>query len=118
MARLRFLVDEDVDVAVVPVLRVRGHDVVEAREHFGVQTDDKENMQWARTHDAILVTRDKAYVWPRRQSRRSAVLLLRDLYTDQANRVVDLVEVVEREAELAGAEFFMWIGPRDYGVQR
>lgn len=120
MASLRFLVDEDVDVAVIELLRARGHEVREVRELFGERSDDRDNMAWARATIAIYLTCDWKYAGPRRTlSTRSAVLVLRDLHIHQLDRLTDLVDVVEREATIIGLpRFFMWIERDRYWVGR
>lgn len=119
MERLRFLIDEDLDVKIVPFFRSRGHDVIEARELFGVQTQDKENLAWCRANLAILVTGDWKFVSPRRAShRRAGVLCLRGLEGHQLRRVTELSEDIEREARLRGDRLFMWIGREEFNVLR
>jgi predicted nuclease of predicted toxin-antitoxin system len=115
----RFLVDEDVDVAIVPFLRMRGHDVIEARAQFGVSTSDKTNAAWARNNGAIYLSCDSKYAWPRRKNpQRPAVVLLRNLGTRQLDRVRDLIEVIETEAERRPTMLFVCIERDEYSVLR
>lgn len=116
---LKLLVDEDVDVDVVPLLRSRGHLVTEVRSAFGDRSDDRENMALARAQGAILVTCDSRYYLPkRRDSKRAAVLVLKDLHDHQLARIEALVEVIEAEAAKRPTHFFMWIDRHEYHVQR
>ena len=117
---LRLLIDEDCDVKIVPFLRARGHDVIEARALFGERTKDLELMAWAYANEAVYVTGDARFAVPRRSTpKRSAFLVLRGLEENEERRLMELVDVVEREGELAGCPaFFMVIGPRDFRVAR
>ena len=116
---LRFFVDEDVDVKVAAYLDRRGHDVLTVLSIFGEQSSDPENMAWAKTHGRILLTCDWRFVRNKRlSSKRSAVLVLHDLYSLQVERVAALIDDIEREAAIAGDEFFMMIRKRDFMLQR
>ena len=85
------------------------HAVDYAVEVFGPQTKDAALVSWAREHDQILVTADRSLAGKLRQNRRCACLYLKDLYTDELVRVTELLPVIESEATLAGARFYMQV---------
>jgi predicted nuclease of predicted toxin-antitoxin system len=115
---VRFLLDEDIDVAVGAFLSAGGHDVRYARQLFGPQTKDANNAAWARSQGAILVTGDIPLAKSLRQRHTSACLHLHDLGTHQLDRVRTLMPVIEAEASLTGPNFWMWIKRTHYLVER
>lgn len=113
-----FLIDEDVDHAVGDFLADR-HEVRYVTEAVGEGAKDPVVEQYVRAHDAILITSDGPFAKRLRQrDRRLPCLWLRDLVTEERNRVALLSDVIEREAQLAGARFWMEIRTGSYHVER
>lgn len=113
-----FLIDEDVDHSVGDLLRDR-HEVRHVDNVLGSGVKDPTVEQYVRAQKAVLVTADKAFAQRLRQrDRRLPCLWLRDLVTEERNRVAVLLEVIEREAELAGNRFWMEIRLGSFHVQR
>lgn len=115
--RLAFLIDEDVDASVGRLLATK-HQVDFAVDVFGPQTKDRNNVAWARAERRILVTADRALAVPLRGNRRCACLFLRDLGIEELSRVMELLQVIEQEAQLAGPRFWMQISSELYVVGR
>jgi predicted nuclease of predicted toxin-antitoxin system len=113
-----FLLDEDVDVRVGGLLADGSHEVFEAREIFGVQTKDDENVAWARSQKAILVTGDRRLATKLRGSRSCGCLFLRDLGSHEFDRVRELLAVIEMEVTIQQERFWMQISPEMYIVGR
>lgn len=114
---MRFLIDEDVDVSVGNLL-VGAHDVSYARDVFGVQTKDDENVAWARGQGATLVTGDRDLAKKLRGSRACGCLHLRDLKTKELDRTRELLAVIEAEVGIQQERFWMQIGVDTYLVGR
>jgi predicted nuclease of predicted toxin-antitoxin system len=112
-----FVIDEDVDQAVGAFL-AGTHQVRYATDLFGVQTKDNVIRAWARANGAVIITADNALARSCRQRRRSPLLHLRDLGTEELVRVAELLRVIETEASLLGARFWMQIGTTQYLVAR
>jgi predicted nuclease of predicted toxin-antitoxin system len=113
-----FLVDEDVDHSVGDLLADR-HDVRFVVNILGSGAKDPAVEQYVRAQGVVLVTADNGFARRLRQrDRRLPCLWLHDLVTEERNRVAQLLEVIEREAELAGDRLHMEIRLGSFHVQR
>lgn len=113
-----FLIDEDVDHSVGALLG-DDHEVRYVSVVLGEGTKDPVVEQYVRALGAVLVTADRVFAGRLRQrDRRLPCLFLRDLVTEERNRVAVLREVVEREAALLVERFWMEIRTGSYIVER
>ena len=94
------------------------HQIIDVREVFGVQSRDADNVAYARSKNAILVTGDGALAKKLKGSRQCGCLHLRDLKTHERDRVLDLRDVIEHELTVQGELFWMQIGIDSYYVGR
>jgi len=112
------LIDEDIDRSVGDLL-AGTHDVRYVLDVFGEGTKDPVVEQYMRAEHRLLVTGDKAFAGRLRQrDRRLPCLWLHDLVTEERSRVALLLDVIEREAQLAGDRFWMEIRAGSYLVER
>jgi len=115
---MRFLIDEDVAVAVGSLLADGDHEVSYARDVFGVQTQDDVNVSWAHGQQAILVTGDRFLATKLRGSRKCGCLHLLDLKTAELDRTRELLTVIETEVAIQQERFWMQITADMYHVGR
>lgn len=116
---MRFLVDEDV-LSVLDVFTAR-HSVRSVVDVFGSGALDTVIRQYlaSQTAPEILVTGDNDFAKRCRQlGSRLPCLWLHDLHDQDLARVTELLEVLEREADLLGRMFFMEVRGGSYHVQR
>jgi predicted nuclease of predicted toxin-antitoxin system len=116
---MRLLVDEDV-LSVLDVFTAR-HSVRSSVDVFGSGALDPVIRQYlaAQAEPEILITGDNDFAKRCRQlGSRLPCLWLHDLHDQDLARVTELLEVIEREAELLGPMFFMEIRAGSYHVQR
>ena len=115
---LSFLIDEDVDHSVGNLLAATNA-VAHVDEVLVAGAKDRVVEQYARSRGMILITGDRRFAARLRQrDRRWSCLFLHDLYTEERNRVAQLLDVIEREAELAGDRFWMEIRSHSYTIER
>jgi len=115
---LSFLIDEDIDHSVGNLLAAT-HSVSHVDTVLVTGAKDPVVEQYARSRGLILVTGDRRFATRLRQrDKRWSCLFLHDLYTDERNRVAQLLDVIQREAELAGDSFWMEIRPHSFTVER
>jgi predicted nuclease of predicted toxin-antitoxin system len=121
---MRYLGDEDVDTAVSGLLANRGHDSRLVVQVLGSGSKDPVVRRYLRAMmrkegDLTLITADNEFA--RRcgqEGSRLPCLWLRDLNELEYVRVRDLIEVIEREADIMGERFFMEIRAKSYIVRR
>ncbi|MGH2464325.1 MAG: DUF5615 family PIN-like protein [Candidatus Limnocylindrales bacterium] len=113
---MRFLIDEDVNVAVGTLLADGGHEVSYATDVFGMQTLDDVNVSWARGQQAILVTGDRTLATKLRGSRKCGCLHLNDLKTAELDRTRELLPVIESEVAIQRERFWMQVSTNMYHV--
>lgn len=120
---MRFLVDEDVDIAVGGMLAARGHDVRFVVDVLGSGAKDPIVRRYLRaelrTGVTVLVTADNEFAKRAGQTgSRLPCLWLRDLPAREYDRSLELCDVVEREGAVMGRRFFMEIRGDSYHVRR
>jgi predicted nuclease of predicted toxin-antitoxin system len=120
---MRFLVDEDVDIAVGGMLANRGHDVRYVVQVFGAGAKDPTVRVYLRAMlregGTILITADNEFA--RRSGQKGSrlpCLWLRDLPAQEYDRAVELCDVIESEAEIMEDRFFMEVRGESYHVRR
>lgn len=118
------LIDEDVVAPVAEYLQERGHNVRLVVDVLGSGTKDPIIRQYLRSQLRdhvllVLVTANGEFARRLRQpGSRLPCVWLRDLRALEQPRVAALAEVIEREVELLGEQFFMEIRERSYTVTR
>jgi predicted nuclease of predicted toxin-antitoxin system len=120
---VRFLVDEDVDIAVGGMLANRGNDVRFVKQVLGGGSKDPVIRRYLRVmlrdEDVVLVTADNEFAGRcSQEGSRLPCVWLRDLVTEEYSRALELVEVIEGEAAIGGKRFFMEIRAKSYVVKR
>lgn len=114
---MRFLIDEDVDVAVGMFL-ASTHDVEHVQDVFPPNTKDPVVVRYAQATRRILVTGDRPEANRQRQQHKVPCLFLHGLYTAEMTRTSELLPVIEAESALLGERFWMEIAPDYYKVTR
>jgi predicted nuclease of predicted toxin-antitoxin system len=112
-----FLIDEDVDVSVGAFLADR-HEVRYVVSVLGSGTLDADVVAYARSEKAVLVTSDRPLAARLRQRKQCACLFLKDLGTNELNRVTQLRAVIEQELLVLGDAFWMQVSSTLYLVAR
>lgn len=81
MTGVRLLLDEHVGRVLEQLLRERGHDVTQAKDEFGENTEDATLLEWCATNEVVLVTNNAKDFEPLAGERAHAGILL---YYDQS----------------------------------
>lgn len=119
---MRFLIDEDVDIAVGGMLADR-HEVRYVTQELGSGTKDPAVERYADTQRLVLVTGDRSmanrlHQDHLRDGRRVECLFLKALYDRESARVAALLDVIEAEHAILGPRFWMEIAESYYRVLR
>jgi predicted nuclease of predicted toxin-antitoxin system len=114
---MRFLIDEDVDVAVGALL-APAHDVEYVKDVFPPATKDPVVVRYAQVERRVLVTGDRPESNRQRQQHKVPCLFLHGLYTLEMARTSELLAVIESEFALLGDRFWMEIATDYYKVTR
>lgn len=118
---LRFFVDEDTPLTLVPELQRQGYDVVHGRHVGLLGKSDSEVLAFAREERRLLITRDLGFGDVRSQPPGShcGIILLRVPTTFVASQIVELVSrflADVDQAELPGA--LAVLRPSGYRIRR
>ena len=114
---MRFLLDENVDQRVGPVLAA-GHEVRRVVNVLGSGATDAVVRRYAKAEGCILVTGDKRFAFRMRDRHEQPCLFLHGLLASERERVRELLAAIESEARAGGDRFWMEIRPNYFLVKR
>jgi predicted nuclease of predicted toxin-antitoxin system len=116
---MRFVLDENIDLPLVDLLRERGHDVTAVAVDYAQSIGDTQVLEIARAEGRILITNDKDFgaLIFQRQLPHAGVILFRLRDEDIRFKIARLEAVLTRHAEDLVARAYIVVTDRRIRVR-